>query len=596
MHDDPTLEARARGALPLILATLLLAACGPSTHDGEGGGGDDSPTELDAGSIAGDGDGDGDFDSGDGDSGDGDSGGYGDGDGDSASTDRDNTAGEGAAADAGADDGANTTIAFGGAQDFAYFRRLVADGVMPRVGDFDAAGFFGEHHTPLPEPDCGERVCLQAMLGVLGNLMNGNNCTMLQLGLNSPIAANPEERPPLSLAVVVDVSGSMRQDGKIEFVRQGLELLIDGMRDEDQLALITYSDQAEVIFPMDTVSLNRATLRELVRGLEPEGSTNLFDGLERGYVEVLDHYDSGRQNRVILLSDGQPTVGITADATIQDMSSAYNSDGVGLTTVGLGTSFNVTLMRTLAELGDGNAYFLENAGAVDEVFTEELAYFTVPVAFDLNLQLTPGDDYDLGRAYGSPLWRETTAGGALELPSVFLAHRLSHEDVTEEGGRRGGGSALLVELMPKLEADDGSNKTSATVATIDVSFREPGSDTTVEDTVLVDFPMAPWITPERGYFASPDLSIIHKSFVMLNIYVGLEQASEMFYSDEGAAALTMLDNLIAAVEDYNEEIEDIDIEFDLQLLRDVRALIASQGLTLPDREVPLLDDPWPVDD
>jgi Ca-activated chloride channel family protein len=540
-----------------------------------------------------------DSDTGDGDSGDGDSASLNAGAADAGAQwagDGDGDSGDSGDGDSGDFDGANTNVALGGSQDFGYFRRLVDSGVMPRVGDFDAAGFFAEHHTPLPEPDCGERVCLQAMLGVLGNLMNGNNCTMLQLGLNSPIAANPDARPPLSLAVVIDVSGSMARDGKIDFVRDGLELLIDGMRDEDQLAIITYSDGAEVLFPMQDVALNRVELRQLAQQLAADGSTNLHAGLEAGYQEVLDHYDSARQNRVILLSDGEPTVGITSEAQISAMSRAYNSDGVGLTTVGLGTDFNVALMRGLAELGDGNAYFLEDAGAVDEVFAEELAYFTVPVAFDLQLQLTPGEDYDLGRAYGSPLWEETSTGGALDVPSVFLAHRVSHEDVTDAGGRRGGGSALLVELMPKLRGDDGSGKTMATVATIDVSFREPGSDALVSDSIAVDFPLPPWETPERGHFDAPDVSIIHKSFVMLNIYVGFELASEMFYGDEGAGAITMLDNLMAAVEDYNEEIQDVDIDFDLQLLQDVRDLIAAQGLTLPDRTVPLNDDPWPVDD
>jgi hypothetical protein len=118
--------------------------------------------------------------------------------------------------------GGNTNVSLGGAQDFGFYRSQLAAGIIPALGDYDAAGFFAEHHTALPEPDCGERVCLQAMLGVLGNLMNGQNCTMLQLGLNSPIAADASERPPLNLAVVVDVSGSMNTDGKIDFVRAGL--------------------------------------------------------------------------------------------------------------------------------------------------------------------------------------------------------------------------------------------------------------------------------------------------------------------------------------------------------------------------------------
>ena len=72
---------------------------------------------------------------------------------------------------------------------------------------------------------------------------------MLQLGLNSPLVADPTKRPPLTLAISVDVSGSMNAGGKIDFVRAGLEKLVDGMRDIDKLALITYSDSGRAGLP-----------------------------------------------------------------------------------------------------------------------------------------------------------------------------------------------------------------------------------------------------------------------------------------------------------------------------------------------------------
>ena len=86
--------------------------------------------------------------------------------------------------------GGNTNVNLSGAGDFGYVRRLLDDGIVPDPDELEPDGFFAEHHTPLPEPDCGERVCTQAMLGVLGNLINGNNCTMLQIGLNSPLIAD----------------------------------------------------------------------------------------------------------------------------------------------------------------------------------------------------------------------------------------------------------------------------------------------------------------------------------------------------------------------------------------------------------------------
>jgi Ca-activated chloride channel family protein len=488
----------------------------------------------------------------------------------------------------------NTNVSLSGSQDFGYFRRLLDAGQVPRQSDFDASGFFAEHHTALPPPACGERICLQTLLGAMTSLSTDARCTMLQLGLNSPIAANPGNRPPLNLSVVVDVSGSMAAAGKIDFVRQGLGLLIDGLRDGDNLAIVTYSTNVAVPFPMADITLLRAQARTVASGLIAEGSTNLYGGLERGYAEAAGHYDSGRQNRVILLSDGQPTAGIVDTAQIVAMSRARNSDGIGLTTIGLGTDFNAALMRDLALQADGNFYFLEDSAAVGEVFTEELSYFTVPVAFDLRLRLTAGAAYAFGRAYGSPFWKDVTGGGELVIPSVFLAHRESDDDQTPDGGRRGGGSALLVELEPRALSDDGSGVTTAEVGRAELSFREPGTNRVVTETVTIDYPFAPWVTPEQGYFQGSDLAVVQKSFVMLNIYVGIERACRAFHeNDDAPGAVAGLRRLLAAVDDYNEEIGDADIASDRALLVQLISVLERNGI--PRVEQPARANPWPAD-
>jgi Ca-activated chloride channel family protein len=491
------------------------------------------------------------------------------------------------------DEGGNTNINLSGAQDFGYFRRLLDQGIVPVPEDMDPAGFFAEHHTPLPEPTCGERICVQGMLGVMGNLVNGNNCTLLQIGLNSPLTPDPENRPPLNLTVVVDVSGSMQAAGKIDFVRLGLSRMLNELRDGDRMALVTYSDEAQVRVAMTDVGSSRNDLTDAIERLSPDGGTNIYDGLEVGYQESLRNYDSGRQNRVIFLSDGEPTVGNTSAESILQMSRAYNSDGAGLTSVGLGTDFNISLMSGLAQQADGNFYFVEDAGAVDEVFTEELSYFTVPVAFDLELTMTTGEDYGFLRAVGSHFWETTETGGRLEVPSVFLAHRTSHDDVTEDGGRRGGGSALLVELMPR--AEDGSDPEEADVAKLELSFREPGSNEVIREVVEVAYPYSPWDTLAIGYFEN---EIVEKSFVMLNIYSALELACQSFYNGNPTEGVATLELLIAAASDYEDSANagqgDEDIKADIELMVQLRDLLLRQGGTDPsDEELP--EDPWPAD-
>jgi Ca-activated chloride channel homolog len=493
--------------------------------------------------------------------------------------------------------GGGGNIGLGGAGDFGYFRRLLDDGIVPTTDDFDAAGFFHEHHLTLPPPSCGQRVCLQAMLGVMNGLTDAKPYSMLHLGLNTPVTIDPEQRPPLTLAVVVDVSGSMASAGKIDFVRQGLATLIEDLGDDDRLALVTYSSTAQVVAAMGPVGGRRASLLAIAEGLVASGGTNLYAGLELGYQQVQAVYDLERQNRVIMLSDGMPTTGTTDDGSILDMSAGYNAEGLGVTTIGLGTDFNPLLMRGLAEQGHGNHYFLENSSAVQEVFVEELDYFAVPVAFDVSLAVKEGSHYGFGQAYGSSFWTDQPGGGALEVPSVFLAHRVSDDDVFDGDagtpGRRGGGSALLVRLVPNAPTPPPEDDQAA-VAIVDVSFREPGSTELVSDQVVVNHPFWQDGPPAAGYVDSPDPANTHKVLVMLELYRAIEFACATFHVGQGTDGLRALMRIEAAVIDYNEEIGDLDMTYDLALVAKLMEVMIANGAVPPD-DPGIPDDPWPAD-
>ena len=487
--------------------------------------------------------------------------------------------------------GGGSTIATGGAQDFAFFRQILEAGDIPLSTDITDEGFFAEHATPLPTTDCGELVCLRALLGVMGNLINNADCTILQLGMNTPMTPDSLPRLPLNLAVVVDISGSMEADNKIAFVREGLNTLIDSLEDEDSLSIITYEDEAEVALPVTGAQGNRFAIREVVSTLQAGGSTNFHAGLELGYREVLERWDSGRQNRVILLSDGQPTVGVTGHNDIINMSRAYNSERIGLTTIGVGRDFNERLMRELAEQGDGNVYFVDNRDAIIEVFVEEVAFFTTAIAEDLELRLNPGRAYRIRGVFGSNVWSYEGEGGVIEIPSVFLAHRRDDED--NERGRRGGGSALLIELMPRDRAQSASALSDIGQVTLSYTpLLDPETWGTERVTVQADivYPEDAQSNAEAGFFTS---EAILKNFVMLNILAGFQMASDLFHSGDAERSLGVIDNLTNRVEGINLELEDEDIEDDLRWLRLYAANLRTNGAGRPLQ--PIDENPWPRD-
>ena len=157
--------------------------------------------------------------------------------------------------------------------------------------------------------------------------------------------------------------------------------------------------------------------------LTPRGSTDIFAGLKQGFDLSVAALATDRQNRVIFLSDGLATIGNQDPQAIIAMADSYVERGIGLTTIGVGQDFDVTLMRSLAEHGAGNFYFLEDPSAATEVFQQELAYFVTPIALDITLDAVAGTGYNFGEVVGSTLWTGNQRGGSMHIPAAFLASR-----------------------------------------------------------------------------------------------------------------------------------------------------------------------------
>ncbi len=483
-----------------------------------------------------------------------------------------------------------TGVGQSGAQDFGRFRGIIESGELPSPDTLDVVGFFNEHKIELPPPTCEGPVCLHGALGVQGNMINGSNCTVVLAGLNTALDPADYERPPLNLAVVVDVSGSM-QGVAIESVRLGLEDFAGELDPKDNVTLITYSNQASVLFESGPEDLNRVGFVDAVRTIRAGGGTNIYAGLREGLESVLAAKDATRQNRVILLSDGLATEGITDDARIINLGKTYSEQGIGITTIGVGKDFDIHLMRSLSNTGAGNFYFLEDPGAVREVFIEEASSFAVPLANDVRIGLDVSGPYAVRGAYGSRIWDAQDNSAEVLIPSLFMASRQSVDDITPDGGRRGGGGAILFELVPipvqeLLDATPANHR----AGTLSLEYTLPGTDQKVTQTVEVMNTLKPGESPADGAFESPS---VEKAFVTLNIYVGLKLAIERAAVGSPGAALGVIEPLITQLETWLETHDDADIKADLVLLKKLKIVIEKRSG--PRETVGTAVNPWPYD-
>ena len=460
---------------------------------------------------------------------------------------------------AGAPAGGNG-VSFGGAQDIGELRSILDQGGIPGPDTLDANGFFNEHYNAPPPATCGSLLCVTPGMSVGRDWLTGAHQATLQISVNSNVDPTTFHRLPMNLVVVVDHSGSMASDGRLDKVKVGLHTMIDNLHVEDRLALVEFDDQVTVDATFST-TLDRPKLHAIIDRLQPRGSTNIFDGLEQGFKLLGDVPASERQNRVIFLSDGNATAGDTSTDHIMQMAKGRVQRGIGLTTIGVGNDFDVGLMRGLAEQGAGNFYFLEDPAAANEVFTEELDFFMQPIALDVQLDATAGPGYRFGDVVGSHLWVAEATRGSMQIPAVFVASRTSQSG---EQGRRGGGSMIFIHMTP-VAGNTGR------VADVTLSFRTPGSTERISQTVALDYSQDPSLTPDEPYLSAPEMA---ERFGMYNMFLGLRAATQSY---DAGCAVAVLNATRAGATAWNLKHEDPDIAADLMLVDQYLANLRDHG-------------------
>lgn len=218
-----------------------------------------------------------------------------------------------------------------------------------------------------------------------------------------------EERAPIAMAVVIDTSGSMSGDKIADAKKSVLRLLAD-MRDSDRIAVVRYSDSAEVLQPLASVGEVRAQLSERIRGLSAGGGTNIPSGLESGLraLQIEETNKLDRVQRVVLVSDGLDGTRVQAEALARR---AFAS-GVTVSSLGVGLDFDESYMSSIASTGHGNFAFVNDGSSIATFLQRELVETASTTVQDAKVRIALPDGVRFVSATGADA---TTSGNELEL-------------------------------------------------------------------------------------------------------------------------------------------------------------------------------------
>ncbi|MCK4689603.1 MAG: VWA domain-containing protein, partial [Candidatus Marinimicrobia bacterium] len=244
----------------------------------------------------------------------------------------------------------------------------------------------------------GRSVAMETALNNTNRLIGSDEPVYLQIELFSQ-EIEDKERIPLNISLVIDRSGSMASERKLDYVKKAAEFVVNNLGVDDILSLVTYESSIQT--PIKAQNANRKDFfLQTIRSITSGGSTNLSGGMLEGYTQTHKNRRTGQVNRVLLLSDGLANRGITDPRMLQDICRERVSRGISISTFGVGANYNEDLMLGLAEYGSGNYYFIDTPEKIPAIFSQELKGLLAVTAQNVKLEIEPNSDVVIQEVYG----------------------------------------------------------------------------------------------------------------------------------------------------------------------------------------------------
>jgi hypothetical protein len=188
------------------------------------------------------------------------------------------------------------------------------------------------------------------------------------------------------IVFVLDTSGSMNEEGKMEKARAALLFGVKSLRDTDRFNVISFAGE-ERLMESGMIQANasgRARGEAFVSKLRATGGTNINDAVRAALKQFSA---SDRPKMLVFMTDGLPTVGETNIARIIENVRGARVPGVRLFTFGVGYDVNTALLDKLAAENGGVADYVEPKENLEVKVSNFFAKINYPVLTDLTLNM-----------------------------------------------------------------------------------------------------------------------------------------------------------------------------------------------------------------
>ena len=209
---------------------------------------------------------------------------------------------------------------------------------------------------------------------------------LLQIGLQAR-TVEEAERPDHHLVFLIDTSGSMEGQDRLDLVKRAFLLLLEELQPTDRISIVAYASQDRIV--LENVPASEKTrIMEAISELEAYGATNGTAGLNRAYEVAERHQIPGGVNRILMATDGDLNVGPSGEGDLARLVMEKKKGGISLTCLGVGMgNYKDNRMEALADYGDGNCRYIDSIHEARKALVSEAGGTFITVARDVKLQV-----------------------------------------------------------------------------------------------------------------------------------------------------------------------------------------------------------------
>jgi Ca-activated chloride channel family protein len=181
-------------------------------------------------------------------------------------------------------------------------------------------------------------------------------------------------KKPAQVTLVLDLSGSMNDEGKIDGAKAAAKTFINALDNRDECSLLVFNSTSTWAARKVSLATSRANLLATVDKLFAGGGTALYDAI----LEAQKDFATANGDRItalIVLSDGEDTESTAKLADVQaSAAGGVEKGGTRIFTIAYGKGAKKDVLKSIAEISRGKV-FTGDAASIRSVFRDISTFF-----------------------------------------------------------------------------------------------------------------------------------------------------------------------------------------------------------------------------